>query len=214
MFSAKWQPLWIDFNILITLLFWGIIVHHYHHHGNHLWSCQAWMFQSMPFDNFEAIYSGRHSVVVIQSVTVVVTIVVRSPVYLSNGKYTQSGQLTQCYLWPFWWSAWLTWKPRTVRLLGCISQTFMGSYSKSCKNLYCSYMKNAGQIRSQLCTSHDSSAQLSWRANLCPDWFTEIMIKAKIIFIWVHFRVLEVDLTIRASQLAGLVANIHSICRR
>ena len=47
----------------------------------------------MPFDNFEAIYISRHSVVVIQSVTVVVTIVVRSLVYLSNGKYTQSVQL-------------------------------------------------------------------------------------------------------------------------
>ena len=60
-------------------------------------------------------------------------------------------------------------------LWGPVHKGFMSLYSRSCKNLCCSYLKNTDPIRSQFCTCPDSWAVVTW-ANLWPDWIIKIII--------------------------------------
>ena len=57
-------------------------------------------------------------------------------------------------------------------------KVFMRSWSKSCTNIWCSYMKNNLQIKSQFCTCHDSTAVMTC-AKLWHDGIIRIKIKGK-----------------------------------
>ena len=63
----------------------------------------------------------------------------------------------------------------------------MSTWSKSCTNIFNSYLKNDDQIRQQFCTCHDNTAVVTC-AKLLPDWINGNIMKAEINFLIHVFR--------------------------